>query len=161
MSRKIICIRLKDEDYDRLQTLERTLGLRTSGTVRAAISMALMQTMVDKGVAMRYDEDDLPEPSSEAVESGAELPPSVPGLPPLDPLPPCPKCGRGDCPPGFHCRVPRSRSQQRRIAAQCGESEPSPVITAEGTITPAAPDTTEMSADELDAWVDKLMKGTP
>jgi hypothetical protein len=75
---------------------------------------------------------------------------------------------------------PRSRSQKRRIAAQKGEPAPefniatetvpveteSPTITVCGPVTPSVlspfatePATEDMSAEELDAWFDNVMKG--
>jgi hypothetical protein len=171
----VICVRFGEEELIGLDMLCRDWATTRSRVIRGAVSRVLAETRLntpqarqameahdalmlkcfpqafDKDEAAVYDRDDLPEsPSGGRSEPDVVPPPATQRLP----APPPP------------AGILRSRSQKRRIAAQKGEPAPEfPAVekstTPETRALRQVPEmpTEDMSAEELDAWFDNVMKG--
>jgi hypothetical protein len=181
----VICVRFGEEELIGLDMLCRDWATTRSRVIRGAVSRVLAETRLntpqarqameahdalmlkcfpqafDKDEAAVYDRDDLPEsPSGGRSEPDVVPPPATQRLP----APPPP------------AGILRSRSQKRRIAAQKGEPAPEFGVVGEVPVMVPAPfgppvdqgglpppmvttiDTSEMSADELDAWFNKMLE---
>lgn len=154
----VICVRFDDTALAGLDALCRALGNVThSWAIRRAVSRCLMQSSgwrVDKEKPIAYDISNRPEPpSGDRSEPDVVPPPAASGLPVPDPSIDHEALAELAHPDPDELRVHTlSRPVQRRIAAQKGEPVP------EISIDFSDP-TEDMSANELEEWMDKVMAG--